>query len=299
MWCCRGTMKLDRLHKSLKKTTQEWSVALDLVLWCLQELPSCRPNNMKEVLAHRLFAESGNLHFLSSADETWESFMDHQTADLHAAIKEKDHAKVRNLFKGGGVHLNMAVKPESTVLPVHCAAFSGEPPVMKALLDQIPDEWPPEIKKVYLDVQTDGYSAYMIAYVLQVHWLNVLYSTIVVSMCSCGCGFVEISKMLIDKGCTTELINHFGKTGNKLTDAVLHEQLWAAVRCKQKHHFSLSSYSARARFRILTGRGIGVICSTLQPRMWSCISPCSDAHMTTTMCMLACESGTRSLPCST
>ena len=173
MLCRRGTIKLDRLHKSLKKTTQEWSVPLDLALWCLQEVPSCRPKNMEEVFAHRLFTESGSLHFLSSTDETWESFIERQTADLHAAIEEKNHAEVRNLFKDGGVHLNMAVKPASTVLPVHSAAFSGELPVMEALLDQIPDEWPLEIKKAYLDVQTDGYSAYMIAY-FSLHLSNML-----------------------------------------------------------------------------------------------------------------------------
>ena len=181
MLCRRGTIKLDRLHKSLKKTTQEWSVPLDLALWCLQEVPSCRPKNMEGVFAHRLFTENGSLHFWSSADETWESFIDRQTADLHADIKENTPTKIRNLFKAGGVHLNMAVKPGSTVLPVHCAAFLGEPPVMEALLDQIPDKWPLEIKKANLDVQTDGYSAYMIAYFL-LPLSNMLYSTVIFFM---------------------------------------------------------------------------------------------------------------------
>ena len=113
--------------------------------------------------------------------------MHRQAADLHAALSGKNHTKVRELFDGGGVHLNMAVEPSSTVRALHRAVFSGETLVVEVVLDQIPDKWPIAVKNEYLDVQTDGYTAYMIA---------------------CDCGYVKIAQMLARKGCSTELTNN-------------------------------------------------------------------------------------------
>ena len=93
---------------------------------------------------------------------------------------------------------------------LHEAVFTGKASIVQVVLDQISDNWPAQIKKEYLDARTaHGYTAYMIA---------------------CSCGFVEVAGMLEAKGCSTELINDFGKTGKKLADAMQHEQEFAAVR---------------------------------------------------------------------
>ena len=205
----RDTIKLNRLGKSLQKTTQEWAPALDLVLWCLQGTAARRPQSMAQVLAHRFFDASGSLHLLDSAEETWEAFMQRQAEDLHAALDSKDHTKAKELFDCGGVHLNMPIERTSTVRPLHRTTFSGDIPAVQVILDQIPDEWPLDVKQEYLDVRTDGYTAYMIA---------------------CECGFVELANMLVKKGCSTELTNDFGQTGKKLADAFVYEQDWSTVR---------------------------------------------------------------------
>ena len=167
---------------------------------------------MPQVLQHRLFNPAGQLHFLESADESWQAFERRIAAELHEAIEQREVAKVGKLLRQGAVHIKMIDKTRAPlkVEALHRAAFSGNEELMEVITAQISDAWPDDVKKEYLDCRTIlGYTPYMIA---------------------CECGFTELANFLAKKGCSTELINTAGKSGKDLADAASRELEWSRQR---------------------------------------------------------------------
>eukprot|EP01047_Picozoa_sp_COSAG01_P018602 COSAG01_NODE_1011_length_12147_cov_12.737384_9_plen_456_part_00 len=148
---------------------------------------------------------SGALRYLL-ADEHWIDFDSRQAVALHSAIVTKDSARVSELFETGAVHITMvdARAEVPTAPPLHCAAFAGDENVMQVLLDEIADSWPLDVRRDYLDQRTSlDYTAYMVAL---------------------SCGHKKIAEMLASKGCSTNLKNSSGKTGEELLRAASNEK---------------------------------------------------------------------------
>jgi hypothetical protein len=204
------TIKLQHIGRIFKKGNKYWLAAADLILWCLQSVATRRPSSMDAVLKHKFFYASGELRFLQSTDELWDSFVQRQTNALHAAIESKDSSTVYELFALGGVHVDMINDTIGYhIRPLDRAAFTGDAKVMRVLLDEIPDAFPSDAKAKILDCQTAlGYTPYMLA---------------------CKCGHVEVAQMLIDKGCDPSVMNSSRQTGKKLLDAFHRESELSAV----------------------------------------------------------------------
>ena len=74
---------------------------------------------------------------------------------------------------------------------------------MRALLDEMPDTFPGDVKAKMLDCRTAlDFTPYLLA---------------------CRCGHTEVASMLVGKGCDITLMNSSGKTGKKLADAFQRE----------------------------------------------------------------------------
>ena len=203
------SIKLERIGKIPEK----WEAAADLVLWCLQAVPSRRPQNMQQVLAHKFFdAACGTLRFLTSPDEAWKKFMQRRAADLHAAITEQNRTRLRELITASGAGFSMIDQSiyGSTVLLLHRAAFAGGAEVMRMLLVEISDGWPEDVKRQVLDCRTR------------------LDSTPL--MIASHCGHIEVAELLKDKGCSIHLANASGKSAEKILHDFQHELEWACVR---------------------------------------------------------------------
>ena len=208
------TVALTQIGESLGLSeSQDWLAAADLVLWCLQSDPSRRPHSMQQVLAHMFFdATGGELRFVASADETWETFVRRQGRELHSAIDEKNSARVRELIAHGATNITTVdlSSKDSTVQCLHRAAFAGDAEVMGVLLAEVKDSWPVDVKQHFLDCRTRlDYTPLMVA---------------------CECGHKEVVRMLEAKGCSSELVNTSGKTAKKLAKEVERECGWACVR---------------------------------------------------------------------
>ena len=136
------SIKLSAIGRIFQNGGSEWAAAADLCLWCLQADASRRPRSMQEVFAHKFFdATGGVLRFLTSATEKWDSLAQRQAAGLHAAIDEMDSTKVWALIDHGEADISMideSVK-ESTVRPLHRAAFAGNAEVVRVLLAEVHD----------------------------------------------------------------------------------------------------------------------------------------------------------------
>ena len=207
------SIKLERI----RNIPEKWGAAADLVLWCLQAVPSRRPQNMQQVLAHQFFdAACGTLRFLTSADGMWEEFMQRQAADLHAAIDGQNSARLRELITASGAGFSMIDQSThgSTVLPLHRAAFSGDTEVMRILLVEISDGWPADVKRQVLDCRT------------------MLESTPL--MIASHCGHIEIAELLKDKGCSFQLVNSLGKSAEKILLDFQRDLEWACVRPRDR-----------------------------------------------------------------
>ena len=123
-------------------------------------------------------------------------------AELHAAIHEKNSAKVRALFAVGGVDISMVDESigGSGIQCLHRAAFAGDAEVMAALLAEIKDCWLDEVRRQLLDCRTSlDYTPLMIA---------------------SECGHVEVARMLEEKGCSSEVLGSAKarKTAKMLAD---------------------------------------------------------------------------------
>ena len=94
---------------------------------------------MQQVFGHKFFDAAGGVQFLTSTEETWDSFVQRQAADLHTAIDRKDSTKVQELITHGGADISMIDKSVegSTVQPLHRAAFAGDAKVMRVLLAEV------------------------------------------------------------------------------------------------------------------------------------------------------------------
>eukprot|EP01049_Picozoa_sp_SAG25_P019151 SAG25_NODE_5873_length_611_cov_0.798828_1_plen_177_part_10 len=128
----------------------EWEDAADLALWCLQSKPERRPQSFGQILSHRLFDESGQLHLLDS-DATWHPPLHPPllptlklaaarcTKEMHAAIKAGELENLKAVFDGGAVHALAALQHSSaTLLPLHHAAARGNLDAMRFLMSEIP-----------------------------------------------------------------------------------------------------------------------------------------------------------------
>ena len=191
-----------------------------------------RPQDLAQIFEHMLFGPPGRLRFLESADENWEDFVQRQAADLHAAIAGKDCVKVEKLLACTAVHLNMQnIDEKSMIRPLHRAAFSGDVEVMQVLLAEIPDHWPLEVRREYLDCKT-GQSTN--EEVKRAIGHSELYGGTSLGytpfMIACKCGFMDVAALLQNKGCDTELVNHSGKTGQHFVHSFMREQEWSALR---------------------------------------------------------------------
>ena len=126
--------------------------------------------------------------------------MQRQAADLHAAIDEKDSAKVRELIARGGANISMIDESieGSTVRCLHRAAFSGDAEVMGVLLEEIDDSWPQVAKRQVLDFRVAlDFTPLMVA---------------------SGCGHEDVARMLNEKGCSLDMVSSMGRTAKKLAD---------------------------------------------------------------------------------
>ena len=212
------TLKLDKVGAITQSTGHDWGSAADLALWLLQGKAHRRPASMEHVLEHRFFKPDGKLHYFESADEPMDAYVKRQAEKLTACITSGDSGAVKEMFDHGGVHLKMldASIGGSTVTPLMRAAFVGKTATVKVLLDEIEDSWPEDVRKAYLDQRTAlDFTAHMIA---------------------CVCGHTDIASLLEAKGCSTYLVNSFGKTGDAL--------LRAGTGHKHSTSQSLESYLA-------------------------------------------------------
>jgi hypothetical protein len=197
--------KLDEVGRIA--TSNEWTPAADLSLWCLQTKPQRRPptfaaedeHGNKGVLSHPFFTgRRGELVYLKNG-ETWAAAQARRVSEMHTAIQTGDSQGLEMILATGGVHISLANNDGSGTMPLASAAFGGDVKIMQLLLAEIDDEWPPDEKAKILDCRAAlGLTAYMIA---------------------CDCGHTEVSKLLETKGCTTDLVNSSGKTGADLLQA--------------------------------------------------------------------------------
>eukprot|EP01043_Picozoa_sp_COSAG02_P019159 COSAG02_NODE_915_length_15986_cov_16.498584_3_plen_629_part_00 len=217
-----------------------WSDAADMILKCLQAAEASRPKSFAELLEHPFFNENGvevqgevqmgNTGQLNGP-ENWSRVGVDVHADalikvpgmpktlyfpepvtiraqrFHSAIESGPVEAVTSELLAGGIHLMLVDESRSSkgerVIPLMRAAFVGDVTIAQALLGEIEDSWPDEIRKEYLDQRTClGFTAYMIA---------------------CACGHQKIAKAIKDKGCSLDLVNVFEQTGDALLLQVAHE----------------------------------------------------------------------------
>ena len=89
------------------------------------------------------------------------------------------------------------------VKPLHHGAFIGDVQTMRALMHEIPDTWPDNVKSKFLDSTTAlDYSPLMLA---------------------CKCHHIEVAQILNEKGCNAANRNSSGKTGKMLLEEVQRE----------------------------------------------------------------------------
>eukprot|EP01047_Picozoa_sp_COSAG01_P071608 COSAG01_NODE_11161_length_1992_cov_2.362916_3_plen_146_part_01 len=125
----------------------EWEHAADLALWCLQSKPERRPRSFEQILSHRFFDKSGQLHLLDS-DAAWHPPLQYPTLklaaarctkEMHAAIRAGELEKLKAVFDGGAVHALAALQHSSAkLLPLHHAAARGNLDVMRYLMSEMP-----------------------------------------------------------------------------------------------------------------------------------------------------------------
>ena len=192
--------QLAHFCEAFDKTGKEWSAAADLVFWCLKSRPDRRPQSMTKILQHRFFNESGNLRFLETEDERWPEFQSRQAAAFHSALEAKNIEATEELLANGTVDISMIDTSiaGSTIHPLERAVFTGKELVVIAVLRELPDDWPKDVKQELLDRRCAlKYTPYLLA---------------------CRCGFEYIAKLLVTKGCSTELKNSAKKTGKRLQE---------------------------------------------------------------------------------
>ena len=167
---------------------------------CSISLVHLRPGSIEEIFKHRLFDATGKLRFLQSTDELWEDFVGRQASALRSAIERNNSEEVQRLFTLGSVHVDMPDHSiDSSTVPLHLAAFTGNAAITRILTEEISDAWPGEVKSKFLDRETAllSYTPFMLA---------------------CKCGHTEVARVLSEKGCNTMLCNSSGKTGGKLLE---------------------------------------------------------------------------------
>eukprot|EP01047_Picozoa_sp_COSAG01_P071903 COSAG01_NODE_11289_length_1965_cov_2.263666_1_plen_628_part_10 len=185
----------------------EWEDAADLALWCLQSKPERRPQSFEQILSHRFFDDSGQLHLLNSDGDTLEEAAKRCTKDMHAAIQAGDLAELKAAFDGGAVHALAALQRSSAkLLPFHHAAERGNLDVIRYLMSEMPalvavqqvdnfgtdDEKLSGLVKDALDRQDQfGYTA--------LHWCAAYNRA-------------DVARELLNHGCDPSICNHSGKT---------------------------------------------------------------------------------------
>ena len=209
-----------------------WSDAADMILKCLQATEASRPESFAQLLQHPFFDQqdeeiqaeaqvsSMDRPSLSQADEVMQADPSIRVADnsgrlyfpesvtvreqnFHSAIESGPLEAVVNQLKAGGVHLMLVDESRSSqgerATPLMRAAFAGNVMIAKALLGEIDDSWPDEVRKEYLDQRTSlDFTAFMIA---------------------CARGHEEIAELLKKKGCDAFLVNSSGESGAALLKA--------------------------------------------------------------------------------
>eukprot|EP01047_Picozoa_sp_COSAG01_P024900 COSAG01_NODE_1554_length_9930_cov_19.371478_2_plen_1346_part_00 len=214
------TIKFDKL------TAVMWPDARELILQCLQADSLHGFQSFKDVVEHPFLA-CGHLAVLKelmaadrvvqnfmeqsvrSSTVTWREWVGRQAKQLHRAITAKQDVAVAKMFEAGTVHVTMvnpsfATQFESTVQPLHRAAFVGHVETMKVLLSKIGSDWPASERAKVLDCRTFlGYTPIMIAR---------------------QCGHSGVADLLKTCGCKLELTNHYGLTAQDLHDVYEQEK---------------------------------------------------------------------------
>eukprot|EP01046_Picozoa_sp_COSAG06_P024420 COSAG06_NODE_1989_length_7901_cov_61.871203_6_plen_1247_part_01 len=194
-------------HKLTEVSKLVWPVAQDLVMWCLQTDPSRRPQSFADVLKHPFFNPEIHqpLRFLSGIDDS-HCMVDLSAAtvrhafQLHLAIQQDDPDTVRKLFQAGSVHYNLCLQgsdltdAQKSVTPLIRAARYGRLEIMKIVLEEIH----PQAVADVIDTQTKyDHTA--------LHW-------------ACTYAHPEVAKELIQRKCSTAVVNHRGKTAWDLAE---------------------------------------------------------------------------------
>jgi hypothetical protein len=187
-------------HKLEEVSKLVWSVAQDLVLWCLQTKPQRRPQSFAEILSHPFFGGEDELHFLRDADDTLSAATVWWAIELHTAIETDDIATVQRLVDRGCVHYNLCLQgdhltvAQRSITPVHRAARHGRVEILRILLDEVH----PQALANVIDAQTQyDHTA--------LHW-------------ACVYGHSDVARELIVHGCDTGKVNHRNKTAWDLAE---------------------------------------------------------------------------------
>ena len=178
-----------------------WDDAADMILKCLQAAENSRPQSFAELMEHPFFYDideeaqadfqisntdqSSGSEDLSQANQIMHTNALTKAADtpktlyfpepvtiraqnFHSAIESGLVEAVVSQLHAGGIHLMLVDESRSSkgerVTPLMRAAFGGDVAIAQALLGEIEDSWPDEVRKEYLDQRTClGFTAYMIA----------------------------------------------------------------------------------------------------------------------------------------
>lgn len=149
-------IKLDLVARIMQCDGDEWSVAADLALWCLQPCANRRPQSIADVLDHPLYNSSGKLHYLDHTNETFSAAIARWSTELHYAIESNDLDVVRRLFHKGCVHYNLCLlddrltDAQRSISPLHRVARYGLLDILQILFDEIQ----PQALAAVLDART-------------------------------------------------------------------------------------------------------------------------------------------------
>ena len=177
-----------------------WDDARDMILKCLQAAEASRPQSFGELLQHPFLDETAEMRYFPEPVAA-------RAQSFHAAIESSNAESVRWQLQAGGIHVMLVDESRTPkgvrATPLMRAAFTGDASIARLLLGEVEDSWPDEVRRDYLDQRTSlGFTAHMIA---------------------CACGHEEIARQFEAKGCSTALVNNFGKTGAALLQATRNE----------------------------------------------------------------------------
>jgi serine/threonine protein kinase len=213
---CSQTIAYGWEQRKLARTDEiNWPHAADLALWCLQTEPERRPQSFEQILGHRFFDESGQLHLLDS-DAAWHPpwhppllptlklAAARCTKEMHAAIRAGELEKLKAVFARGAVHVLAEMQNlSSIVLPFHHAAMRGNSEVMEFLMAEVP--------ALHVDHESFGTNGDLLRFVKDVLDRQDQFGYTALHWCA-AYNHADIARKLLKQGCDPSICNHSGKT---------------------------------------------------------------------------------------